>query len=927
MRIILKLLKIGGVGLVVVLVAGFLIFAYLASGLPQPEKFLEESLAESTKIFDKTGQTLLFELGSERRTWLEYDQIPQVVVQATLVAEDREFFNHPGIDVKGIARAVLVSLKTREFRQGGSTITQQLVKNLILSPRKKLSRKIREVILALELERRYSKEDILKFYLNSISYGSNAFGVEAASKLYFDKPVSELTVAEAALLAALPNAPTYLSPYGSHKEELETRQRWVLEGMKEQGYIDQKTLQEALAQELKFAPQVLGIRAPHFVMFVREYLEEKYGKELIDRGGLRVITTLDWDLQKKAEEIVARLAEDNQARFKASNAALVAINPKDGRVVAMVGSKDYFNTGIDGNVNVTIRRRQPGSAFKPVVYATAFEKGYTPNTVLFDLETEFSSSGRPYKPRNYTGKESGPVTMREALARSLNIPAVKTLYLAGINESLDMAERLGITTLQDRSRYGLSLVLGGGEVKLLELTGAYGVFANEGRRADLQVIKEIYAADGSLLEQAGSASKQVIETNIARMITDILSDNETRAPVFGLNSYLYIAGLPVAAKSGTTQDFRDGWTIGYSTGLVAGVWVGNNDNTPMARGADGTSIAGPIWNEFIKEAIKMGYQAEPFVKPDIPVREKPVLDGELAANVPVLVDVVTGKLATDYTPPELIEERIYQEVHTILYWVDRKNPLGPAPSDPGSDPQFANWEKEVLEWVKEQQQEGKFYNEPPPSEYDDVHIPKNIPVLEVSAPTANKVLRTPEISVSLQATAPLGIDRIEVYFDHYFLGTIRGDSPWKRTFDFPYDKSLLSGSHLVIIKAYDPVLNKAEKSIPIKTSIPSDLLVPPKLSVSVLPQPISFPASIILEADPSLDVAQVIFFLAPTGQPSASKVLDTRTKKSPAGRFVGGWFSKPEPGDYVVWAEVLLSSGRRLQSPFYNVTIGPNNQP
>ncbi|MBI2052378.1 MAG: transglycosylase domain-containing protein, partial [Candidatus Sungbacteria bacterium] len=589
-------------------------------------------------------------------------------------------------------RAFLSNL-TSDSLQGGSTITQQFVKKSILSDERTLTRKIKEAILALELERRYSKDEILNFYLNQIPYGSNAYGIEAAAQTFFSKKANDLTLSEAVLLASLPKATSYYSPYGEHRDELITRQHNILNKMAELNYISSAEAERAKKQTLNFSKIKSGIQAPHFVFYVKNLVEEKYGEEYVAKAGLKVITTLDWDLQNIAETAVAAGADRND-KVGAHNAALTALDPKTGQVLVMVGSRDYFkdpvpagcepgvNCQFEGNVNVVTRLRQPGSAFKPFVYATAFKKGYTDKTILFDIPTQFDTGCNPlgqpqsvgtkcYSPRNFDFKFRGPVTARVALANSLNVPAVQMLYLAGVEDSINTAEDMGLTTLKDRSRFGLSLVLGGGEIKLLELASAFGVLATEGVRHAPVSILRIENSKGEVLEEFKDEPSQVLDPEISRLVTNILSDNNARIPIFGPRSPLFFEGRPVAAKTGTTNEFRDGWTLGYTPSLVAGVWVGNNDNIPIKQ-EPGVYVAAPIWRDFMTQAFeKLNLVPESFTPPQIKEVVKPILNGEYIIN---------------------------GEIHSTLYYINRNDPTGPAPANPYTDPMFNNWESAVRAW-------------------------------------------------------------------------------------------------------------------------------------------------------------------------------------------------------------------------------------
>jgi len=597
------------------------LFAYYAKDLPRPEKFTERTITESTKIYDRTGTILLYEIfGEEKREIVPFSDIPEHLKYAILATEDAGFYSHFGISIKGTGRAILTNLGFRPSllqvasSQGGSTISQQLIRNSFLTPQKTVGRKIREIILTLELERRYSKDEILGFYLNQIFLGSNTYGIGTASQLYFHKRPSELSLEESAALAALIQAPSYYSPYGYHADELLLRKDYVLGRMAQENFITTEAAELARQQKLIFQEPSVVIRAPHFTFFVLDELLEKYGEDFLRQNGLSVKTSLDWELQSLAETLVQEYAEYNTAS-RAYNAALVALDPATGEILAMVGSKDWFGESsppgctpgqdclFDPKVNVAtyLQGRQPGSAFKPFVYATAFEKGFSDETVVIDEETSFGIwGGKEYIPQNYDGAFRGPVTLRQGLAQSLNVPSVKVLAdLAGLQDSIATAKEMGITTLtKDPSFYGLSLVLGGGEVRLLDMVSAYGVFATGGKKVPPLRILEITDSFHRALEKNHNTGIQVLSTGTAQLITDILSDNEARAPLFGLNSYLYFPDKQVAAKTGTTQEYKDAWAIGYTQDIVVGVWVGNNDNTPQER-KPGVALAGPLWHAFL----------------------------------------------------------------------------------------------------------------------------------------------------------------------------------------------------------------------------------------------------------------------------------------------------------------------------------------
>lgn len=832
-----KLILFIGITLVIVgTVFALGVFAYFAKDLPTPDKINQRKIVESTKIYDRTGTVLLYEVhGEEKRTIIPADQIPKIIKDATVAIEDKDFYQHHGFDFTSFIRAIFANLQGKRIRQGGSTITQQFIKNSVLTSEKTYTRKIKELILSLELERKFSKDEILSMYLNEIPYGSNSYGVESASQTFFGKPAKALKVHEAAMLAALPKAPTYYSPYGTHVEELKGRQEWVLTRMHELNYLNKEEMEQAKKEKLTIQPQREQIKAPHFVMYIKEYLSDKYGEEIVEQGGLRVITTLDWEKQQIAEEAVKNGIAKVEKRYHATNSALVAMDPKTGQILTMVGSRDYFDIERDGNVNVALMPRSPGSSFKPYEYAAAFKKGFSPSTILFDLDTDFGTDGRSYTPQNYDGNTRGPLTMRQSLAMSLNIPAVKTLYLAGINDTIDLVESFGITTLKDRERYGLALALGGGDVKLLEHVSAFTVFAADGVKHNSTPIIKVTNGKGKTLEEFHPTEKRVLEEEVARQISDVLSDNDARTPVFGPRSKLILPDRPVAAKTGTTQDYRDGWTMGFTPSLVTGVWVGNNRaGDYMNRGADGSVVAAPIWNEFMSKALK-GTKVEEFTKPKNEPAKKEMLDGKFENEVTLKVDRISGKLATELTPPEFIEERTYKEVHSILYYVDKKNPLGDKPTNPDLDPQFAKWEAPVLAWAQ-----SKGYNQTVPTEYDDVHVPGNEPVIEITSPKKGETIKTSTLEIAVSAQAPLGIAQVDFFLDDALMGT-DNTQPYSITATLPFNEP--KTTHKITLKAYDTAGNKKT----LETEFTSDVsdLAKPEIILS----PISAAEALLSEIE------------------------------------------------------------------------------
>ncbi len=688
--------------------------------LPDLSTFQARKIANSSKIVDRTGEIMLYDIHqSVRRTEIPLAEMGDNVKNAVVSVEDAHFYTHKGIRPTSIIRMILVNLSQGSFSQGGSTITQQVIKNTLLNNKKTVTRKFKEWVLAIKLERQFTKDQILQIYLNDAPFGGTIYGVEEAAKAFFNKPAKELTITESAYLAAMLPRPSYYSPFGKNRDELDERKNLVLKKMEEQDYITSEAYEAAKLETVSFDTAASnGIKAPHFVFYIQEMLEEKYGEDAMISGGYVIKTTIDYELQKKAEEFVEKHALQNAKNLNASNAALVSLNPNTGEILAMVGSRNYFDKEIDGAFNVaTAPNRQPGSSFKPFVYAASFNKGYTPETILFDVPTEFSTSctatSQPlpgktaedcYHPGNFDDKFRGPLSLKAALAQSINVPSVKLLYLVGMEDALDTARKMGIKTLKGPNQYGLSLVLGGAEVSLLDMTTAYGVFATGGIKNETVGILEIKDRKGEIVEQfTPSDGEEVLNRNTALMISDILSDNVARTPTFGSNSALHIEGVQIAAKTGTTNDNRDAWVMGYTPAIVTGVWSGNNDNKPMKKG--GVAISGPLWNEFMRFAVSK-YPSNGFEKPTPSENQdelKPIFKGQWLITDTTDIDALTGLPATNDTLPENRIEETRPFVQTILYWVNKSDPLGPKPNNPDNDPQFKLWNPPVVHWWNQNQ--------------------------------------------------------------------------------------------------------------------------------------------------------------------------------------------------------------------------------
>ncbi|MFA6215312.1 MAG: PBP1A family penicillin-binding protein [Patescibacteria group bacterium] len=803
-----------------------IMLAWIAKDLPNPNRIIDRSVALSTKIYDRTGEKVLYDVhGSQKRTFIKLEEVPKYLVDATITAEDRQFYQHGGISVTGIIRSFLKNIFTGS-KVGGSTLTQQLVKNAILSPEKTYTRKIKEVILSYQIEKKFSKTEILQMYFNEIPYGSVAYGAEAAAQTYFGKSVKDTTLAEAVILAALPQAPSYYSPYGSHADALFARQQYILDSMVELGYITKNQAEEAKNQKVEFKKSSESILAPHFVMYVKEYLTEKYGEQVVEQGGLKVITTLDLYKQEIAEEAIKKAADSNAKKYNANNAALVALDPKTGQILALVGSKDYFadpapadctpgkTCAFDPQTNIVTSLRQPGSSFKPIVYAAAFKKGYPPTTVLYDVNTVFINyDGRNYEPKNYDLTEHGPVTMAKALAGSLNIPAVKTIYLTGVDRVIDLAESLGYTTLKERSRFGLSLVLGGAEVSLLEHTNAYAVFAREGEWHPTAAILEVDDKDGNVLEKFEPKEKKVLETQVARQINKITSDNDLRSYIFGENNYLHLDNRPVGAKTGTTNDYHDAWTMGYTPSLAVGVWVGNSNAEAMKRGADGSVVAAPIWHSFMSQVLG-NTPAEAFQDPEPVQTDKPVLNGELVNGITVKVNKSNGKLATNLTPESQVEERTYRQVHSILYYINKDDPMGNTLPD-HNDPQYLRWEDAVQKWALA----NNIVSQNPPTEFDDSHSTADQPQISIVVPNSTQTITDRNLVVMISATAPRGIKRVEYYLDDVLLKNVT-EPPFNLSIYISNPK-IKSGFYTLKAIAYDDLDNAGSSAIDLNFQLPA----------------------------------------------------------------------------------------------------------
>lgn len=673
------------------ILGGFLAVNRLSKTLPPVAQLDSNTKTESTKIYDRTGQILLYEVyGEERRTILPAEKIPGVMRQAVIAVEDKDFFNHPAFDITAMIRALIADILNQRASQGGSTITQQLARNAFLTTERSITRKVKEIILAYRIEKIYSKDEILNLYLNQIPFGQNSYGIEAASRTYFAKSATDLSLSEATLLAAVAKGPSYFSPWGSHLVELEGRRQYVLEQMEKIGFIDKQQLEDARANRPRVLtePQKANFNiAPHFVIYVQDYLNQKYGEDFVRQSGMKVTTTLDVEMQKLANIKIAEGGKRNIELNNGHNAAMVAEDATNGQILAMVGSRDYSADSepagciegesclFESKFNVATQGlRQPGSSLKPFVYSLAFKDGLTPDTVVFDVPTEFSADNPScpavpnlidnnkecYHPQNYDRLFRGPIMLKDALSRSLNVPAVKVLHLVGLNRAISWLEKFGLTTLNDPNRIGLSLILGGGEIKLIELTNAYATLANDGIFNSQVVILKIEDSKGNILEEFESKPERVVDEQYARLVNDILSDPELRRPLFGSNLALtQVPGKQIALKTGTAENYVDAWAFGYSPRLVVGIWAGNNNRYPLGKQGSSVLAAIPTWHAFASEAFK-NEPALTFIKPEPIYTTTPVLQG--------IIDKTN--------------------IHDILYFLNR-----------ASDSQYQNWEESTKSWV------------------------------------------------------------------------------------------------------------------------------------------------------------------------------------------------------------------------------------
>ena len=821
-RRIVKLTKLAFLSVIFVIIGLFIVLPIFVINLPSPDKVVRRE-GFSTRILDRNGKSLYDIFEDQRRTPVNLEEVPLYLRQATIAIEDKNFYKHQGFDVLGMLRG-LSRFFTLGRAQGGSTLTQQLVKNVLLSSERTVFRKVREFILAVQIERKYTKDEILQMYLNEAPYGGNAWGVETAAEIYFGKKVSELNLVESVILAGIPQRPVYYSPFSSDAKAYVTRAESVLRRMREDEYITSEQEQEAknTLSEVEFLEKGSTFKAPHFVQYVQKILVERYGENAIEQGGLVVTTTLDLELQDKAQEIVAEeIAKVESVHI--TNGGAVGINPETGEILVMVGSKNFSDPNYDGQVNVTTALRQPGSAIKPITYVTAFKEGYTPSTLIMDVPTEFpGGEGQPaYTPVNYDGKYRGPIQLRYALGNSINIPAVKMLAKVGIKDVLQTGYDMGITTFEPTkevlSRVGLSLTLGGGEVRLLELTGAYGVFMNGGYKLEPISILKVEDGNGKVLEEVKpKKGKRVISSEQAYLITSILSDNGARKEVFGSNSLLNIPGRTIAVKTGTTNDKRDNWTLGGNGDVVIGVWVGNNDNSAMKEVASGVSGASPIWRKILLLALE-GKANKPFERPNgiveaqvdavsgfrahdgFPERTEIFIRGTEPEEDPVHVKLKLCKNDGKLANPADINANNYEEKEFFIFKEE----------DPTAGTGGVNkWQEGILNWLSTQT-DSRYH---PPTDYCGATNPVMVDFKEPSDKSSG-LDNSFNIRISVESTSE--IDQVELFIDGE---RIRGySSP-----PYEYSADLSDGTHELKVRARDKSGKEGEKTIKVGVKVAWD---------------------------------------------------------------------------------------------------------
>ncbi len=782
-----KLVLYSLIGFIVLIVIGFIAsfaaFAWFAKDLPSPGK-LAQTAGNSTVFYDREGKILYEIYKDKNRVPVAIGDMAQYFKDATVSVEDKDFYQHKGISERGIIRAFINLLLKRGISGGGSTITQQLIKNTLLDPRQTASRKIKEIILAGEVERRYTKEQILEMYLNDAPYGGNFYGIGSAAKGYFGKEPKDLTLAESAFLAGLPQSPSHYSPFIGDEKAGKSRAKDVLRRMREDGKItkDQETKAGKQIDAMRFTTPKLAINAPHFVFYVKDLIEKEYGSKMLDQG-LKIKTTLSLDVQKTVQDIISDeigKLED----YNVGNGAAVVMDSKTGEILAMVGSYDYYNEKY-GKFNAALGSRQPGSTLKPIAYTLAFEKGYTPATVLLDVKTSFpDQGGKEYTPVNYNGKFNGPIQLRFALGNSLNIPAVKLLSMIGIHDFLAKADALGLHTLAptdaNMARFGLSIVLGGGEVRLLDLTSAYSAFARGGTAVDPEPIDEVKDFNNKIIyKSVSSKEKRVFSPEVSFLTSHILSDNNARAEEFGLNSYLNVPGKTVAVKTGTTDDKRDNWAIGYTNDITVGVWAGNNDNTPMnPKIASGATGASSIWYRIMNQLLKK-YGDGIKEKPD---KVKAVTIDSYLGGLPKDSSKTRAEYFLEGTEPKDISPfyktlkiskangKLANDIESKLGQYDSKDFIIFTESDPVSTDGKNRWQEAIDAWVKDQKDD-KFH---PPTETSDAS--SDTVVVSIKSPNGSSTVNSNSVELRAKISSVAPIKNVKMYINGNEIKNLDGDN-------------------------------------------------------------------------------------------------------------------------------------------------------
>lgn len=822
------LAKLGFLGVIGLALILFVIFPLLAVNLPSPDKVVRRD-GFSTQILDRNGEVLYDIYAEEKRKPVKFEELPEYLKQGVVSVEDKNFYKHKGFDPTGYVRAVFNILFKGKL-QGGSTLTQQLVKVVLLSPERTITRKIKEFVLSAQIEARFSKDEILLMYLNEVPYGGTAVGVGAASETYFGKNVGELNLVESAFLAGVPQRPSAYSPYSSTPDAYIARTTAVLRRMREDGYITKEQEEEAISilPNLEFQPRGVNFKAPHFVQYVQSILEERYGDYVVQNGGLKVTTTLDLELQEAAQKIVADEI-DKVESYDIGNGAAIVLDSNTGEILSMVGSRDFNNEENDGQVNVTTRPRQPGSAIKPIVYLTGLQKGYTASMLFLDVPTKFPGGAgqEDYEPVNYDGEFRGPVQMRYALANSINVPAVKMISMVGVKSVLETSYNLGIESLKPTDelmkRVGLSLALGGGEVKLIELTSAYAPIMNGGTKIDPIAILKVEDKDGKILEETKiREGKQVISEAHAFIMFDMLSDNNARSEVFGTNSLLNVQGWKIAVKTGTTNDKKDNWAVGGNNDIVVGAWVGNNDNTSMKQVASGVSGATPIWRNILLSALKGKTSRQIEIPKDV---------------VNISVDKISGFLAHDNfeSRNEYFVKGVEPKedtVHVNLKICKNGDKLA-TPSQINAN-QYDNkefiilkeedqiWQEGVIEWINSLSDNSKYKY---PTEYcegGDNLAPINV---EFETPRDRDSNLDNNITIKFKIDSVHSIKLAELEIDGNKIRSFTGK---------PYEHSvnLSNGVHTLRVVAYDDNNNQSDRVITIGVKSAWDATPTPSITPS-----------------------------------------------------------------------------------------------